>query len=365
MSQYSKKFQFDISWKSFSAAASVAVSSHLCAELVGHLDEFAWTLASAVVLLMSLYLSGHWKQMLPLLFGVVSLTWTVQAVRHLLPIESGYEFEPLDALLLIVGLGGLLYCYRATKFSPGVIVVEEKTVRNGSGQRKLKILPEAIKAEGVILFLSSLGIPKGSKHNLDGTPFSHRQYFEQLMAELPSGAKFGDPCVMLTLNKYTWLMPLRAIDDQLSTPPVNDVLRVIVITSADETVFDEKTGKSKLNHGTYRALDDFVTLAERLGGKAVDIQGLAEWTQGVPFEDMTKLSDAVNSAKIRIRERSVRRESRRPIVIDITGGQKPCSAVGAALSFAGDECVQYISTGATGRIKLYDLEFIPTPSPMH
>ena len=154
-------------------------------------------------------------------------------------------------------------------------------------------------------------------------------------------------------------MPLRAIEDQAITPPLADVVRVVVIPSAD----DRRDGK--VVEGTWAEIGDFRRLVAHLRGNfRIEVEVLKEHQHGVPFENMEALSKAVNAAKALIRAKAPARVGRRPVVIDITGGMKPCAAVGATLSFARHECIQYVSTTDKERVTIYDLAYAPNPNPV-
>ena len=353
MSEHSG-FRFDVSVLDFVKASVVAVASHVFAELITEEGKWIGALAALAVAALVTLAMGRARQLGTVLVGIVSLVWVVQAARN---------FDEKHLLPGCVGFGGLWFCYwLANRGEQGTTSFNQAEVQAAydsglEGKRDRMVVPtKAFKAEGLIVFLSPLTVPDAWRTQVEAAGGSKTALVDALIKGLGEEARFGKPGSLRTLEKLTWFMPMRAIEDQVITPPVSDTVRVVVIASADE-----KKGE-RVIPGTRHEVADFERLVARMcGDLKVQIEVIG--TEGVPFEDMEALSKAVNAAKESIRSRAPERADRRPIVIDITGGQKPCSAVGAALSFARHECIQYVST-TDGKVTMYDLGYAPKPNPV-
>jgi hypothetical protein len=73
---------------------------------------------------------------------------------------------------------------------------------------------------------------------------------------------------------------------------------------------------------------------------------------GVPFEDFDEQATALRQALAQLRREGYRD---RDVMIDITGGQKPTSAVAAAVTFNTDIRIQYVQTNPPWQVLGYDL----------
>ncbi len=112
---------------------------------------------------------------------------------------------------------------------------------------------------------------------------------------------------------------------------------LVIIPSAD----------SKDRKGTWRDLPDFRRLLDVLmEGRSAkpDIQALPDvtgkWREGVDFEDADELAAAVRAVFAGLREKRLREAD---ILLDITGGSKVASVVGAVFSLGRDQIFQYVS----------------------
>jgi hypothetical protein len=103
-----------------------------------------------------------------------------------------------------------------------------------------------------------------------------------------------------------------------------------------------------------RQLDLFRRVVQR----AVDQHQVAVadppgFPQGVDFEDASAPRSAVEEAYAHLRAHQVSHED---IVVDITGGQKICTVVGAAMALVEDRQFQYVSTHDY-RVRTYDITY--------
>jgi hypothetical protein len=64
------------------------------------------------------------------------------------------------------------------------------------------------------------------------------------------------------------------------------------------------------------------------------------WPQGVDFESASELKDAMRAVFAALRKRRLRDSD---ILVDITGGSKVASVVGAVFSLGKDQRFQYVS----------------------
>jgi hypothetical protein len=74
--------------------------------------------------------------------------------------------------------------------------------------------------------------------------------------------------------------------------------------------------------------------------------------QGINFEDFDDLSESLEYLIKYLKKRGA---VECDMAVDITGGQKPCSAVGASMSFNRDIKAQYVQTGDPWKVLSYDV----------
>ena len=232
------------------------------------------------------------------------------------------------------------------------------TLAESEASRK-KILTEAetARSNSLILFLSHLNRAPGAvgASNPDPNVFLKP---ELLLQWLPANSGFHDPDSMAPLAQVNWYMPLRAIYTHLD-PLRSGQLEVVAICSADEPGKDGRVQAL----GSWRQFEAFRLLVERLAAPhtfRIRVSQPVGYENGVPFEDLEALSDAIGVAKAHLRH--VHPGS--TVVVDITGGKSTCSAVGAAVTMESQERIQYVST-TFGTVKTFDLEYDPPHLPVH
>jgi len=135
----------------------------------------------------------------------------------------------------------------------------------------------------------------------------------------------------------SWRMPLEAIAHHLP-----ELRHVIVIPSADV---------SDARPGTFRCAERFKELLKTLPDVA-DVEVVIHPQKGVDYEKMEALDAALNDViEHLLHDKGL---TKRQVVIDITGGQGTCSAVGALRALDEDLRFEYVST-ADYHLREYDV----------
>ncbi len=156
---------------------------------------------------------------------------------------------------------------------------------------------------------------------------------------------------------WQWEMPLRAIAHHLEKDhSKEDTLKTVTIICSKKSI-------SQINHFStictqYRQLQgkNFYLLAKKSEhtSRLIPLSPATDIThfQGYNFEDF----DEIVSAMDRLLQESARKGfSERDIMVDITGGQKPTSIVGAAMTFNLKIKAQYVQTNDPWKVISYDV----------
>lgn len=145
--------------------------------------------------------------------------------------------------------------------------------------------------------------------------------------------------------KGSWRMPLEAVDYHREK-----LEQLIVITSADS-----HTGaRAGQPDGTWRDFALFKDTVARLEtDRRVQVLSLPSFPEGVDFENAALLVTAVDEAYRELEAHGIRGAE---ALIDITGGQKVVTVVGAAGALADDRQFQYVSTHDY-HVRSYDITY--------
>lgn len=264
------------------------------------------------------------------------------------------------ALLLLLALQ-----YFAKKYSSQVIAVEPH--------------PSYV-ARAVVLFLS----PPEKEYGSTKYEKAHKNSHLKAKAARDFVEHFRDS---------SWYMPLRAIYGHCSEYSKQRLNYIVVIGSKDASGYqdahnealrkmglkgDEPEAKALIQQmdpnlgrtlngmqGSIRSAGHFSQTVKHLAGRldcqveVVETKALSRgsgtnWQEGVNLEDADALVKVLQDAFAWLGERRVRR---RDIVVDITGGNKLCAAIGAAVSLDERSRLEYMSP-ANFELCVYDLEYV-------
>ncbi len=164
--------------------------------------------------------------------------------------------------------------------------------------------------------------------------------------------------------KWQWEMPLRAIRHHLET------LKTVTVICSKESILQVNLFLEICKKYTSLEKRIFYVLAQKSGRTELicvssppDTNPLKDYDsesfkkrvdslQGYDFEDFDKIVDAMDSLR---REFDNKEYSEKDIMIDITGGQKPTSIVGAAMTFNLKIKAQYVQTNNPWHVISYDV----------
>jgi len=208
---------------------------------------------------------------------------------------------------------------------------------------------EAEKRKHLFLFLSNSSL---EIEETNGIPDKLKLLFRNIVEDLEIMRKAKESEI-----KWNWEMPLRAINHHLKMP-LETITLICSKKSLDQAhLFLNICRKYKeLNNIRF-----YLLLQKKCEPKHLDIAFIDRANdfkskefidfQGLDFESFDKLTDAfVYLLKLRIFK-----NSEEDIMIDITGGQKPTSIVGAAITFNKKIKAQYIQTSDENRALSYDV----------
>lgn len=175
------------------------------------------------------------------------------------------------------------------------------------------------KVPGLVVFLSWPGGPLAPIPELDAAGIERGA----MLASTPSPIEH-----LVRGHPYSsWRMPLEGIRYHALC-----LKHLVVIASADSD--------SSREDGSYRCAQRFGQLLELFADLSpLSIKILDN--EGIPYEDLEALDDAVSRAVDYLKSQGLKR---REIVIDITSGKAMCSAAGAIRSLDEDLSFQYVST---------------------
>ena len=344
-----KGFVAVVSLHVFSASSLAFLHDLLAGLESGHAGWVA--LVSLTVALVFTFWFGHghrtWQVWKWVAFGgYILVQWCAVAIERMADSgETGY-------LVVIVPSAIVLW------------LLFQRAARPPSNSLHVVETADFAKTDALIVFLSTLSVPNAWRENhgcSDPGGFGMNQkraYIKDLLQKLPAGAAFGNKLWEPAFDHLNIYMPLVAIQKHAMMYPFAP-LRVVVIPSAE--------GRSKGSAGSaieVELLREVVKTLSAARSLNVNIKVLDEHVRGVSYEDLTAVSKAVHEAKSWLNEHRSEQQRHNPVVIDITSGQATCSAVGAALSFAVGECIQYVSTNGYA-VKQYDLRYEPEMNPVH
>ena len=201
---------------------------------------------------------------------------------------------------------------------------------------------ETEKRKHLVLFLSNL--PPEQVEN-SGVPIELKliQDINKDIAEIELLKQKKPPI------KWQWEMPLRAIRHHLET------LETVTVVCSRESILQVSLFMKICKNYTQLQKVIFYVLAQKSGRTELncvsspsDINSL----QGYDFEDFNEIVDAMDSL---LREFDNKGYSEKDVMIDITGGQKPTSIVGAAMTFNLKIKAQYVQTNKPWHVLSYDV----------
>lgn len=197
------------------------------------------------------------------------------------------------------------------------------------------------KRKHLVLFLSntkdellgSRGIPQEFK--LSSDIHTDVQMFNRLKKENPS------------MYKWSWEMPLRAIEYHC------EVLESITFICSNKSIkqlhlfFNICRNYEQLKNITYYTqINDSNTLSPLSDNIAYNN------LQGFDFENFDQLSRALTIVRSEFKKKHYQDQE---IMIDITGGQKPTSVIGASITFNLKIKAQYVQTNDPWHVVSYDV----------
>ncbi|MBW2663357.1 MAG: hypothetical protein JRD93_15570 [Deltaproteobacteria bacterium] len=208
---------------------------------------------------------------------------------------------------------------------------------------------EAEKRKHLILFLSSLDTTRSNCVN--GVPEGLELHFDNITEDLEIMKKAKEDGV-----RWNWEMPLRAINHHLG------MLETITLICSEKSL---KQAHLFLNicrkYNELKSIHFYLLLQKKCEQKHLDIAFIDRANdfkskefidfQGLDFESFDKLTDAF----VYLLQLDMFKKAEVDIMIDITGGQKPTSIVGAAITFNQKIKAQYIQTGDENRALSYDV----------
>lgn len=273
-------------------------------------------------------------------FAVLSANWAADALSQSLEVllhGTRAFFAPLRAFyitffaLMVV----LLYRQRKAFFRPRT--------------RYLSNEP-AEKRKHLVLFLSNL--PDNEKAT-GGVP-EPLQLSDDIDADLIRLQTLKEHPSRL---RWRWEMPLRAIRHHVDTANgtiLGPLENVTVICSTESLPQAPWFLNICSRYQLFRQVN-FHLLAKR-NGRTEHLATLpSEWEntlQGYDFESFDQLSHAVWMLLNKLKKDRVKEDE---IMIDITGGQKPTSIVGASLTFNREIRAQYVQTNHPWKVLSYDV----------
>ena len=208
----------------------------------------------------------------------------------------------------------------------------------------------------VFLSTSSLDIEKTT-----GIPGKLKLFFRNIAEDLEIMKKAKEPKVNRV--QWNWEMPLRAINHHLKMP-----LETITLICSEKSFCSE--GSLDQAHlflnicRKYNELNNicfYLLLQKKCEPKHLDVAFIDRANdfkskefidfQGLDFERFDELTNAF----VYLLQLDMFKNAEEDIMIDITGGQKPTSIVGAAITFNKKIKAQYIQTGGKNSVLSYDV----------
>ena len=271
------------------------------------------------------------------LAGVLMLQWLAFCLHH--PVEELFRghlhIDGNELILAIVALVFLTLAYWRLSNSDDELAVIRQA--------------EAPAVDGIILFLSywwkpSKEQPVAYLKSENGELTETAEWKAITRRLLPENGSIRESDDWEWLKKESWWMPVVAIDYQLK---LGKLRKLIVIGSANSM----SPGDGSFN-GSAAQFGVFRKLIATLYGDAFKIEILDE--AGIDFEDCDQISKAVQRARHRLRTEDIT-----DYVIDVTGGTKITTVIGAALTLQVGQQFQYVSTNSPNSlgVKAFDLRY--------
>jgi hypothetical protein len=247
---------------------------------------------------------------------IVALNWMSEALFGVFQRSvAGEAALGLDPWSTLAGLGVF------PVLASVLFIVAKRSVSN-----ELKIyMDNRVYPQALVMFLSPHASDRAAAYYEAGGPFRGRVSLADPDAHVPLEEMGRDP----------WRMPLEAIRHSLVTGASGSgttLRRIAVITSADAV------GEA----GTWRQAETFVRYLESVlpASSGVSVTVHPSDGEGVDFEDARALWDAVDRVVDELVEGGGDPER---ILIDVTGGSKVASIVGAVSALGQGRHFQYIS----------------------
>lgn len=201
---------------------------------------------------------------------------------------------------------------------------------------------EAAEREHLVLFLSNL--PPGLEAS-KGIPdrLSLSQDINKDLQTIKDLKQDNEPL------RWTWEMPLRALHHHVNT------LRTLTLICSKESISQVNFFVEICKQYRIKNLEKIFLLARKDGRPVlVDLFSINNLSalQGFDFQSFDELSQAIWYF---IQAFKKKRYPEHQIMIDITGGQKPSSIVGASMTFNRAIKAQYVSTNEPWNVLSYDI----------
>ena len=154
-------------------------------------------------------------------------------------------------------------------------------------------------------------------------------------------------------SNWSWEMPLRAIMHHTEPTRIGP-LRTVTIICSKESIHQASFFYKICRQ--YDRLEGVVFQILCKKNQKLQLEPLrgidTTSAQGFDFESFDELSEGMGFLLRKFRRRGIRGSE---IMIDITGGQKPTSVIGAAMTFNQEINAQYIQTNHPWNVKSYDV----------
>lgn len=284
-------------------------------------DFFPWVLAAITVL------SSNW--------AADAIADSVRAVLR--EGETVISWPRLGCIAFFMFMILVLYRKRGTFFPPRTRLLKNE---------------DAEKRKHLFLFISSI-TPETEKTN--GIPDNLTLSFNSLGKDLDIIKKQKQ----IDQKWWKWEMPLRAIYHHLG------ILDSVTIICSKESLGQAHLFLNICKKYTQLEEINFLLLTLKKGRpEVVDTKLLSHENvfqardisefEGLDFENFDQLTDALLCLISKFKH------AENDIMIDITGGQKPTSIVGASVTFNQKIKAQYVQTGGENKVRSYDVVLAST-----
>jgi len=213
---------------------------------------------------------------------------------------------------------------------------------------------DAEKRKHLFLFLSTIS---PNIEETSGIPDKLELLFSNIAEDLEIMKKAKESEEKENKVQWNWEMPLRAINHHLKMP-----LETITLICSEKSLDQAHLFLNICRK--YNELNNihfYLLLQKKCEPKHLDVAFINRANdfkydkfidfQGLDFENFDKLTDAF----VYLLGLKIFKNAEEDIMIDITGGQKPTSIVGAAITFNKKIKAQYIQTSGENRALSYDV----------